>query len=357
MIENKKYEITNISCTLSDGTVLYKIKALKDFYCCETEFVKKGSLGGYIESERNLAQEGTCWIFNGIVKGFATVLDDALIDGNITISDDSSVYGNSKIINKNGSVSISDSSTVKNSSIICDSKIKVQNFSHIENSDLKGNLEIFGASSIYSKVHISDEEYVEIKDGIIKCDRDFIHSEIYLPNEGYLPIYLYNTYNQNFCIFFKNTIWEPDVLTQEILLLFEPNVISDFLIENKWYDITNVMFKNIVEDVSSCIGYTMSDVENKLIENNVKYLIRAYFYLKLIHMITYFEKQKDTKDFIECCNLDLKTNNILNIGNAYFYIPSVFLFIKSMFNINVSTKDIFKNSAEFPSNYFVQKNF
>lgn len=50
-----------------------------------------GELGGFIESERNLSQEGSCWIFQGgRVFDFATVIDHAwvfgVVGGNATVA-------------------------------------------------------------------------------------------------------------------------------------------------------------------------------------------------------------------------------------------------------------------------------
>lgn len=52
-----KYELTEETIKFN-GKTLYRIKALKDF-----SNVKKGSIGGFVESERNLSQEGDCWIY------------------------------------------------------------------------------------------------------------------------------------------------------------------------------------------------------------------------------------------------------------------------------------------------------
>ena len=70
----KKYELTQNSITLNNKT-LYQIKALKDF-----GLIKKGNLGGYIESEKNLSHDGNCWI-----SGNARVYGDAKIYENILV--------------------------------------------------------------------------------------------------------------------------------------------------------------------------------------------------------------------------------------------------------------------------------
>ena len=73
----KKYELTDETIDVS-GTTLHRIKALKDF-----GNVKKGELGGYVESERNLSQEGNCW-----VCGNAKVCGDAEVCGNAKVCGD-----------------------------------------------------------------------------------------------------------------------------------------------------------------------------------------------------------------------------------------------------------------------------
>jgi hypothetical protein len=54
-----KYELTENSIKVGYMT-LYQIRALKDF-----GDVKAGDLGGYIEQESNLSQDGECWIKDG----------------------------------------------------------------------------------------------------------------------------------------------------------------------------------------------------------------------------------------------------------------------------------------------------
>ena len=60
----KKYELTDIRQSVSiSGESLYRIKALKEFVNETTGVViEKGQLGGFVQSEKNLSQYGTCWI-------------------------------------------------------------------------------------------------------------------------------------------------------------------------------------------------------------------------------------------------------------------------------------------------------
>lgn len=87
----KKYELTDETIEVY-GTALHRIKALKDF-----GNVKKGELGGYVESERNLSQEGNCW-----VHGNAEVFGNAEVHGNARVFGNAEVCGNADYITIKG---------------------------------------------------------------------------------------------------------------------------------------------------------------------------------------------------------------------------------------------------------------
>ena len=82
-MEKKKYELIQGSeITICGGTKLMQIRALRDF-----GDVKKGDVGGYIESKENLSHEGNCWVYND-----ARVYDNARVYGNACVYGDASVY-------------------------------------------------------------------------------------------------------------------------------------------------------------------------------------------------------------------------------------------------------------------------
>ena len=69
---------------------LFRIVALKDF-----SNVKKGDLGGLIEKEGNLDQQGNCWVYgNARIIGDAFVCDNARVYGNAFVGDNAKLYGN-----------------------------------------------------------------------------------------------------------------------------------------------------------------------------------------------------------------------------------------------------------------------
>ena len=83
-----KYEILKDDFIEFDDRKLYRIRALKDFHN-----VKKGKVGGYIESERNLSHEGDAW-----VSGDARVYGDAWVYGNARVSDNARVLNSHSVV-------------------------------------------------------------------------------------------------------------------------------------------------------------------------------------------------------------------------------------------------------------------
>ena len=116
---------------------LYEICANKPFVAYKNDgtrsIIPKGQSGGYIESEQNLSQEGSCWI------GFGNnVCDNALITGNAYVGG-----GSSKI---RGNVIIKDNAICHNSFI--QDNVIIANNSVIKTSCIKDNVEIFGNSIV-----------------------------------------------------------------------------------------------------------------------------------------------------------------------------------------------------------------
>src|SRR5574344_303624 len=85
-MENKKYKLSNITMKF-EGRTLYRVIALKDF-----ADVRKGELGGWVESENNLSQEGDCWVYDE-----AKCLDNSRMYDDSMIFDDSIMFDNSKM--------------------------------------------------------------------------------------------------------------------------------------------------------------------------------------------------------------------------------------------------------------------
>lgn len=118
----KKYELTEEAMKI-EGKVLHRIRALKDF-----GDVEKGDLGGWIESETNLSQEGNCWIYDhavvienakiwdsAVVKGVSLIKDNAVAKDYAMVID--STMDGSSIVKDQGSI---DSITMSDNSCVMD---------------------------------------------------------------------------------------------------------------------------------------------------------------------------------------------------------------------------------------------
>lgn len=76
MKEKKKYKLTDTTKVIF-GIAFYQIRATADF-----GNIKKGELGGFVEKEGNLSQDGNAWVYgNARVYGDAWVYGDARVYG------------------------------------------------------------------------------------------------------------------------------------------------------------------------------------------------------------------------------------------------------------------------------------
>jgi carbonic anhydrase/acetyltransferase-like protein (isoleucine patch superfamily) len=105
-----KYKLTKNKKTIGKIT-LYQIEALKDF-----SDIKKGDLGGWIEKESNLSQQGDCWVScRARVSGNAIVSDNAWVFGNAWVSCRAWVSGNARVF---GNARVSGNAWVSGCAII-----------------------------------------------------------------------------------------------------------------------------------------------------------------------------------------------------------------------------------------------
>ena len=79
----KKFELTSEFVTFL-GKKLFRIKALISF-----GNVEEGELGGYVEKEENLSDDGNAWVYDN-----ARVYGNAWVYGNARVYGDARVYGN-----------------------------------------------------------------------------------------------------------------------------------------------------------------------------------------------------------------------------------------------------------------------
>lgn len=134
-----KYRLTENTLEFR-GKTLYQIKALKDFKIKHGGVfeVKKSDLGGYIEKEYNLSQNGDCWIAKNIyVLENAQIEDDAFIEGI------GYIYGHSRILGE-AYISNGDSDDRYELAIFDNAKISGNVYFSQVNLIMKDNSEIYG---------------------------------------------------------------------------------------------------------------------------------------------------------------------------------------------------------------------
>lgn len=86
----KKYRFTGETME-HEGRTLRRIGYIRDIY----PFIKKGSLGGWIEHEGNLSHEGTCRVVGvAMVYGSATLKDNAVVGNNAIVKDNAQLFDN-----------------------------------------------------------------------------------------------------------------------------------------------------------------------------------------------------------------------------------------------------------------------
>lgn len=92
----KKYELTEQTKEIFPREIiLHRIRALRDI---PWHGVKTGDLGGWVESQKNLAQEGDCWVGdNACVYGDSLVAGDALVGGDVLVFEGARISGDVQV--------------------------------------------------------------------------------------------------------------------------------------------------------------------------------------------------------------------------------------------------------------------
>ena len=91
-MSNKKYEFTGETKEWC-GHTLHRIRAIVDI-----AYAKAGEVGGWIESESNLSEDGDAWVCgNAWVCGDAEVCGDAKVYGNAEVCGNAWVCGDARV--------------------------------------------------------------------------------------------------------------------------------------------------------------------------------------------------------------------------------------------------------------------
>ena len=131
IMEIKKYKLTDETVKIG-GRTLYRIEALDEF-----SDLWKGDKGGFVESERNLSQEGDCLVYDDAcvydgarvhgdarICGNSFITDNALVTDSVVISGNATIYGNARV---RGNAHISDAYVLGNA-VVSDATVSCTDF-------------------------------------------------------------------------------------------------------------------------------------------------------------------------------------------------------------------------------------
>ena len=143
MRENKKYQLLEDDTIVRDGRTLYRIQALRD-----VRFrVEKDAVGGYVEKEANLSQEGPCWLFDE-----ACAYEDARVEGTAALYDEATLRGKAKLFEE---ARVLDQ-------VIVQGEAKVGGRSRLKDQVVVGGKAVVkGMVRLYGFVHVGGSAYLE----------------------------------------------------------------------------------------------------------------------------------------------------------------------------------------------------
>jgi acetyltransferase-like isoleucine patch superfamily enzyme len=270
----------------SDGVKLYRIQALKDF-----SGVEKDDIGGYIESTKNLSQDGNCWVYGDAqVWGDAYICDNARIGFNArvwefaTIGDHAQVWGSARI---HGNAILSDSVTVSD-------------YAHIY-----GRVLLYGSTSIGGRTIIKDG--MNLSEGTFNCNG--VPEHFKEPTKAQMR---------------ENTIDEAYKIDNLELVIYEKDkMINDVVAE--------ILFHNVNEQYKQVIGYWLnSDISKFILHTDLEIDTDEVDWYDLKELIVYginylsdMEKKEDTNGlaYIESIKNEVKklipqVESIVAIGSC-----------------------------------------
>lgn len=175
-MSTKKYKIVKSKSIVYNGRTLYRIRALRDFNTVTGETVFKGDLGGFIETENNLSQEGYCWIFNNAkVYDDARVSEDAKICGGAEIFDSAEVFCNAEISGKTQifyGAHVCGNAKVYDEAEVCGDAYIGGEVQIYGNAKICDKARIFGKAAIFENAEISD--YSQVYENAIVSDTAWV---------------------------------------------------------------------------------------------------------------------------------------------------------------------------------------
>ena len=227
---------------------LYRIQALKTFTKSGgyNPIIHVGELGGYVETEDNLSQEGNCWIFGDAkVKDGGKVIDDAIIFDKAMVSNNSIIRGNSVVRDR----------------------CFVTYRSDIFDSTLVGDVTVSGQSSIHSRAFLYGE--IEVYKSVISTHVNLTGRISIKQSRITAPFELSGDYGLNFDVSDPHSVIGYNIGMPRGRLFTIKNIVAS-KVEDKWsagdFVGTGAELIDFIRDSDDeqTINYVRSIVENHL---------------------------------------------------------------------------------------------
>lgn len=163
-MRKRKYELTDETKTLSNGTVLHRIRAARTFTTSNEIVVIKGEPGGWVESEDNLSQFDSAWVFGEAmvyggsrVYGSAHIRDSARVFGSACVCGEALIFGSARIF---GSALVYGNAVVSgNARVFCSAcvggGVRIYDFAKIS-----GYAQVVCSARVYDKAVVCGDAYV-----------------------------------------------------------------------------------------------------------------------------------------------------------------------------------------------------
>ena len=155
----KKYELTG-EIKFHFGRKLYQIKALISF-----GNVEAGELGGFIEKEENLSQNGNAWVYDDAwVYGDARVYDDACVCGDARVYDDAWVYGDARVYDD--ACVCGDARVYGNARVYCDACV-YDDARVYDDACVCGDARVYGDACVCGNARVYGNAFIKVKSDIL----------------------------------------------------------------------------------------------------------------------------------------------------------------------------------------------
>ncbi|MDO4317230.1 MAG: hypothetical protein Q4C48_03380 [Lachnospiraceae bacterium] len=184
----KKYEFTGETEELIGGTVLRRIRAVRDF-----GHVKRGELGGWIEKDENLSHEGSAWVGEeAVVWGNARVEEHAQVRDHAQVYGDAQIRGMGRVWDR---AVVCENAKVDGRAVICD-------FARMfERSRISDDVEVSGTMQLVDDECYGGEQIITNKYPLTRDQERMLRYVLLHPDDGrtisWLPINKYLSIQHN----------------------------------------------------------------------------------------------------------------------------------------------------------------